>query len=101
MLIGAQAWLNHREWTAEWTTMAFRDDPMNGPRWLLAFAINRQELKVVEVSPDVLTYGGDGRSEAQAPFDSGELSCRKIQGQYGEAPPRASRIEIPIQRGKC
>ena len=55
--------------------MAFRDDPMNGPRWLLALAINRQELKVVEVSPDVLMVGME------------DLKLRHrltLENQYGE-----------------
>ena len=55
--------------------MAFRDDPMNGPRWLLAFAINRQELTVVEVSPDVLMVGME------------DLKLRHrltLENQYGE-----------------
>ena len=55
--------------------MAFRDDLVNGPRWMLALAINREELKVVEVSPDVLMVGME------------DLKLRHrltLENQYGE-----------------
>ena len=55
--------------------MAFRDDLVNGPRWMLPLAINREELKVVEVSPDVLMVGME------------DLKLRHrltLENQYGE-----------------